>query len=65
MMFRIQGSEPERVVSMEQAGPDVVIRLNGIGVVTCQANEGSATGPELVVYAGMLREQGVTVRVEG
>lgn len=64
-MFRIASKEQEKVVSMEQAGPDVVIRLNGVGVLTFQANEGSPTGPELVLYRTQVEEQGVMVRVVG
>ena len=64
-MFRIASKEQEKVVSMEQAGPDVVIRLNGVGVLTFQANEGSPTGPLLVLYQRQVEEQGVMVRVEG
>ncbi|MGL5935920.1 MAG: hypothetical protein ACRCZI_09900 [Cetobacterium sp.] len=64
-MFRIASNEKEFVVSVEQAGPDVVIRLNGMGVVTCQANVGLSLGPEVVVFRTAAQEVGVTVRVEG
>ena len=64
-MFRIASKEQEKVVSMEQAGPDVAIRLNGVGVLTFQTNEGSPTGPELVLYRTQVEEQGVMVRVVG
>lgn len=65
MMFRIQPSGKEYRVTIEQAGPDVVIRIDGVGVITCQANEGSVVGPELVVYRAQSEEQGIAVRVEG
>lgn len=61
MTFRIKTEGPEGVVTVEQAGPDVVIRLNGYGVVTFQADE---VRPLAAISKPMLTELGVGVRVE-
>lgn len=61
-MFRVQPSGKDYVVTVEQAGPDVVIRVNGYGVVTFQAND--KVESSVRVSQPMLHELGVAVKVE-
>lgn len=62
-MFRVQPSGKDYVVTVEQAGPDVVIRVNGMGVITCQANA-DPVPPQLVVYTQAATELGIETVVE-
>lgn len=62
LKFRIQGTQPEGVVTLEQAGDDVVIRVNGYGVGVLQSQ--GANGSELSVSEQVLQDLGITLRVD-
>ena len=55
----VRGTAVEHIheVALEQAAPDVMMRINGIGVLTCQ-------GGEVVIYRSACQQVGLGVRVE-
>lgn len=62
MKFSLQPEGPVGVVGTEQAGDDVIVRINGQAAVVFQSQ--GQNGPELAVASNVLNELGITLRVD-
>lgn len=59
MKFIIGGGEPAKVVTLEQAADDVIVRVNNLAVVALRSQEGV-----VAIESQSVTELGLTSRTE-